>query len=165
MADRFPEIDDLDTSPSAPHTKLATASDDLMDSSSDPSSDFLAREAAILGPDAAQFSASQGPTRNPQSAPKRNAAVVEHEEEDEGDLLGGADDDEPSGGQSMAQAMHSGEGERDGLGDDGFESRYPVEDTSNQGVGPGGSITGTDMPIRTNGNYREETEEEPEIIR
>ncbi|KAG7007826.1 clathrin light chain [Physcia stellaris] len=106
--------------------------------------DFLQRERAALGDDANQFASTND-----------NAATVEDGDADD-DLLGGSYNDAGgAGGEDLTD----------------FESSFPSVDTRNEGVAPGGTITGSDIPFRSNdqsqpsyGAYAEE-EEEPEPIR
>jgi hypothetical protein len=117
MADRFPSIEDLDagkpTHLTSSRQNTLTSSgqpggldgnSDLINNSTD-NNDFLARERALLGNDADQF-----------STPQDNAGRVTVEEDDD-DLLGGGGGNYSSGG-----------GNAD-MGD--FESSFPAIDNSN----------------------------------
>ncbi|KAL1296626.1 hypothetical protein AAFC00_000114 [Neodothiora populina] len=138
MADRFPSLEDID----AGNTEVqGDANFDALESTEP--SDFLSRERAILGDDADQF-----------SGPADNSATVQDGDDD--DLLGGGDDFQSA---PAAQSM----GERD-MGD--FESSFPVIDTGNEAVAPGGTITGSALPI--NPSFQQASfadEEEPGVIR
>ncbi|KAF4631697.1 hypothetical protein G7Y89_g6433 [Cudoniella acicularis] len=68
-----------------------------------------------------------------------NAAFVEDGEED---LLGG-------GNEEVTE----------------FESSFPAIDSHNEGVAPGGTITGSSIPYQSNYYARAEEEEEPEVIK
>ncbi|KAK5170261.1 Clathrin light chain [Saxophila tyrrhenica] len=109
--------------------------------SADEPSDFLARERAALGEDAQQFAGSGD-----------NMATVADAEEDDDDLLGGG------GGGSQPIA------DMDMMGD--FETSFPSVETGNEGVAPGGTITGSTLPYRApdSSAYAQE-EEEPEVVR
>ncbi|GAB7362834.1 hypothetical protein MBLNU230_g3137t1 [Neophaeotheca triangularis] len=141
MADRFPSLDDFDAGQT--ETKGAPAAD-----SSEEPSDFLARERAALGEDAEQF-----------STPADNAATVEEDTGDD-DLLGGG-----GGGDSMPtngdNDMMMGGG--NDMGD--FESSFPAVDTGNEGVAPGGTITGSTLPYRAPSTAPQDDEGEPEVLR
>ncbi|KAF2155766.1 hypothetical protein K461DRAFT_290764 [Myriangium duriaei CBS 260.36] len=104
----------------------------------DEPSDFLARERAALGDDANQF-----------TTPGDKAATVE--DDDDNDLLGG-------GGDSYQHNAPSG-GE---LGD--FESSFPTIDTQNEGVAPGGTITGSTQPYQPQ-QHSFSSEPEPDVVR
>ncbi|KAL9633386.1 MAG: hypothetical protein Q9164_004725 [Protoblastenia rupestris] len=132
MADRFPSLEDLD----------GTVGDGSANTNGDGvDNDFLTRERAALGDDAAQFASAGDNARTMQDG--------------EDDLLGGG-------------------GEYDEAGADGeeiteFESSFPAVDTSNDRIGPGGTITGVDVPFRppqqhSHGGYGA-VEEESEPIR
>ncbi|CAL8581026.1 Clathrin light chain [Xanthoria parietina] len=82
--------------------------------------DFLARERAMLGDDANLFSTSND-----------NAATVEDGDDD---LLGGSDS--YGGGQGGGEEI------------DEFESSFPAMDTRNEQMGPGGTITGSNLPYQ-----------------
>ncbi|GAB7347357.1 hypothetical protein MBLNU459_g4293t1 [Dothideomycetes sp. NU459] len=103
--------------------------------SSEPS-DFLSRERALLGDDANQFSTAAD-----------NSATVQDGDDD---LLGGG------GGYSDGPA-------NDDMG--GFESSFPAIDTSNDAVAPGGTITGSALPINPGFQASFEDEAEPDVIR
>ena len=98
----------------------------------DTDDDFLARERAALGDDAAQFS-QPGETTNTNSGSggARNMASVEDGGDD---LLGGdVQQQEQQGGDEFMQ----------------FEDSYPNVETGNENVGPGGTVTGADnLPYR-----------------
>ncbi|KAI4206274.1 MAG: hypothetical protein LQ346_001170 [Caloplaca aetnensis] len=103
--------------------------------------DFLTRERALLGDDAAQFSSTND-----------TAATVEDGDDD---LLGGGGDyhEGQAGGEEISQ----------------FESSFPAMDSQNQQLGPGGTITGSNLPYQPShqpsySGYAE-PEEEPEPIR
>ncbi|KAL8907447.1 MAG: hypothetical protein Q9207_001417 [Kuettlingeria erythrocarpa] len=103
--------------------------------------DFLTRERALLGDDAAQFSST-------------NDAAATVEDGDDDLLGGGGDYDEgQAGGEEISQ----------------FESSFPAMDSQNQQLGPGGTITGSNLPYQpphqpSYSGYAE-PEEEPEPIR
>jgi hypothetical protein len=107
---------------------------------SDAPSDFLARERAALGDDAQQFASSSD----------ANLATVADadDDDDDDDLLGGG---ASSGGNAMGD----------------FESSFPVVDTANEAVAPGGTITGSTLPYRAPdaSTYQDTHEEEPEVLR
>ncbi|KAL9104611.1 MAG: hypothetical protein Q9163_000476 [Psora crenata] len=133
MADRFPSIEEF--SPE-------TAGNGTIGSNGDGAGeDFLKRERAALGEDAAQFATAGD-----------NAATV-HDGDD--DLLGG------DGGYDG-----TGAGERDMTE---FQSSFPTVDTRNDQVGPGGTITGTDIPFvvsqQPSHGIHDDVEEESEPIR
>ncbi|KAF2673505.1 clathrin light chain [Microthyrium microscopicum] len=96
---------------------------------------FLDRERELLGDDADLFS-----TPN-------DRKVTTVEDADEHDLLGGGDSYDAGASEEMA----------------GFESSFPELDTSNQNVGPGGSITNVSG---FNSSYAPPAEpvEEPAVI-
>ncbi|KAI4250578.1 MAG: hypothetical protein L6R40_000178 [Gallowayella cf. fulva] len=103
--------------------------------------DFLTRERALLGDDADLFSTSND-----------NAATVEDGDDD---LLGGGDSygGDQGGGEEISE----------------FESSFPAMDTRNEQMGPGGTITGSNVPYRpqqqsTYSGYQE-PEEEAEPVR
>lgn len=103
----------------------------------DDPSDFLARERALLGDDADQF-----------ATPADKTATVDDDGDD--DLLGGGQFHEPSADHDMG----------------GFESSFPAIDTSNEGVAPGGTITGSTLPHQlksTQASFQDESE--PDVIR
>lgn len=99
----------------------------------------MARERAVLGEDAEQFTTADD-----------KAATVADAGDD--DLLGGG---APTNGDAAGVDM---------MGD--FESSFPAVDTSNDAVAPGGSITGSTMPYRApqTSDYQE-YEDEPEVLR
>jgi len=119
MADRFPSIEDMDAGKSLnfhQHVSMLSVADtftsggdgssNLINNSAN-TDDFLARERALLGNDADQF-----------STPQFNTAGASVEDDDD-DLLGGG------GGQYT-----SGSGGGADMGD--FESSFPSIDTSNE---------------------------------
>ena len=108
--------------------------------SADDPSDFLARERAALGDDAAQF-----------ASPRDNAATVADVEDDDDfdDLIG-------AGGQTNG---NTGGEEMDMMGD--FETSFPAVDTSNEAVAPGGTITGSTLPYRAPSTSYEEEDSAP----
>jgi len=133
MADRFPSLEDF----SAGQTEPKGNSDIEIDGADD----FLSRERAILGDDAAQF-ASAGD----------NAATGEDGDDD---LLGGGS---YSGGQDGGEEVTE------------FESSFPAIDTTNQHMASGGTITGSGEPFLPGQNQSSysgyaEAEEDPEVIK
>lgn len=46
-----------------------------------------------------------------------------------------------------------------------FEASFPAVDTANEGVAPGGTITGSQVPYRAPESSAYEQEEEPEVVR
>ncbi|KAL8829452.1 MAG: hypothetical protein Q9170_006160 [Blastenia crenularia] len=132
MADRFPSLEEFDEGPTEPKSNEATNGLD--------GDDFLTRERAILGDDAAQFGSVND-----------NTATVEDGGDD---LLGGGGYDEvQQDGEEISQ----------------FESSFPAMDTRNQQMAPGGTITGSNLPYQPShqpsySGYAE-PEEEPEPIR
>ncbi|KAH9825491.1 clathrin light chain [Teratosphaeria destructans] len=134
MADRFPSLDDFEGG------QTETQGTANLESVDEPS-DFLAREAALLGDDAQQF-----------ATPADRAATV-HEAGDDDDLLGGG-------------AATNGAND-DMMGD--FESSFPAVSTQNEAVAPGGTITGSTLPYQpaTHPAYSgpDAYEEEPEPVR
>lgn len=112
---------------------------DLTTTADEPS-DFLARERAALGDDAAQFTSTSD-----------NLATVADAEDDDDDLLGGG------GGQTNGNA--AGAEEMDMMGE--FETSFPTIDTTNDGVAPGGTITGSQLPYRAPSTYEVEEESPP----
>jgi hypothetical protein len=105
-------------------------------------SDFLARERAALGDDAAQF-----------ATPGDNVATVadvEDDDDDDDDLLGGG------GGQTNG---NTGGEEMDMMGD--FETSFPAVDTSNDAVAPGGTITDSTLPYRAPSTSYEDEDSAP----
>ncbi|CAK4031076.1 Clathrin light chain [Lecanosticta acicola] len=108
----------------------------------DEPSDFLARERAALGEDAEQFTSAQDSL----------ATVADADDND--DLLGG-------GGSAPTNGASAG---GDMMGD--FESSFPVVDTQNDAVAPGGTITGSTMPYRApEASVYQEHEDESEVVR
>ncbi|KAL8776547.1 MAG: hypothetical protein Q9213_008230, partial [Squamulea squamosa] len=103
--------------------------------------DFLTRERAILGDDANLFSTSND-----------NTATIQDGDDD---LLGGGDS--YGGGQGGGEEISD------------FESSFPAVDTRNEQMGPGGTITGSNLPYqpRQPQSYSgyQEPEEEPEPVR
>ncbi|KAI4143063.1 MAG: hypothetical protein L6R39_004714 [Caloplaca ligustica] len=103
--------------------------------------DFLTRERALLGDDANQFASAND-----------NSATVEDGDDD---LLGGGDsyDGGQAGGEEISQ----------------FESSFPAMDSQNEQMGPGGTITGSNLPYhppqQSSYSRYAEQEEEPEPIR
>ncbi|PSK42544.1 Clathrin light chain [Elsinoe australis] len=104
----------------------------------DDPSDFLARERAALGEDANQFS-----TGNDQMASV---------EDGDDDLLGGG-----GGDTSSYQPAPT----NNDIGD--FESSFPTIDTQNEAVAPGGTITGSALPINPGASLSDVPE--PEVVR
>ncbi|KAF1343995.1 clathrin light chain [Delphinella strobiligena] len=102
-------------------------------------SDFLSRERAMLGDDADQF-----------STPADHSATLQDGGDD--DLLGGDFQD--------AQPALSSNND---MGD--FESSFPAIDTSNEAVAPGGTITGSALPLNPAYQASFEEEQEPDVIR
>ncbi|KAI4186662.1 MAG: hypothetical protein L6R41_003336 [Letrouitia leprolyta] len=103
--------------------------------------DFLTRERAMLGDDADQFAAANN-----------NASTIEDGDDD---LLGGGGD--YNGGQQGGEEISE------------FESSFPAMDSRNDQIGPGGTITGSNLPYQparqqSYSGYAE-PEEEPEPIR
>lgn len=78
--------------------------------------------------------------------------MADAEEEDDDDLLGGG-----AGGQTNGNTAGGGE-EMDMMGD--FETSFPTIDTSNEGVAPGGTITGSQLPYRAPSAQPYEEEED-----
>ncbi|KAL8940281.1 MAG: hypothetical protein Q9216_002893 [Gyalolechia sp. 2 TL-2023] len=103
--------------------------------------DFLTRERALLGDDADQFASTNN-----------NASTVEDGDDD---LLGGGGNYD--GGQEGAEEISE------------FESSFPAMDTRNDQMGPGGTITGSNLPYQPSHQQSysgfAEPEEEPEPIR
>lgn len=109
----------------------------------DEPSDFLARERAALGEDAEQFTTAQD-----------NTATVADADDDD-DLLGGGGGAAPTNGASAGGDM---------MGE--FESSFPAVDTQNEGVAPGGTVTGSTLPYRApEATAYQEYEDEPEVVR
>ncbi|KAE8146680.1 clathrin light chain [Aspergillus avenaceus] len=126
MADRFPSLEDF----SAGQTEVVDTN-----GASD-ADDFLARERAVLGDDAEQFTTAQD-------------HVAENVDAGD-DLLGGADDVPVGAGPEMS----------------GFESSFPAVETQNEQVAPGGMITGTGAPFPPTGySSYQQPEEEAEPVR
>ncbi|KAA6411690.1 MAG: clathrin light chain [Lasallia pustulata] len=115
MADRFPSLEDFSEGQAE-----SEGNGNLNIHGSGADDDFLTRERALLGDDAAQFASAND-----------NAATVE---DGEGDLLGGSHEGTYSSGQ------HGGEEVTE------FESSFPAIDTSNNHMAPGGTITGSGEP-------------------
>ena len=112
--------------------------------SAEEASDFLARERAALGDDAAQFG--------------NFAAVADAgEDDDDDDLLGGGGGG--GGGAGGQTNGNTGGEELDMMGD--FEASFPTIDTSNEGVAPGGTITGSQLPYRAPSALEEEADSAP----
>ncbi|KAL2059223.1 hypothetical protein ABVK25_000515 [Lepraria finkii] len=126
MADRFPSLEDFNEGQTEPTGTQVDGGGD----------DFLTRERAVLGDDAAQF-ASTGD----------NAATLEDGDDD---LLGGGS---YGGGQAGGEDVTE------------FESSFPAVDTQNQQVGPGGTITGSGTPFRPSYSTYAAPEEESEPVR
>ena len=122
------------------HPGQTTVQGAATSTSADDSSDFLARERAALGDDAAQF-----------ASPGDNAATVADVEDDDDfdDLL-------DAGGQTNG---NTGGEEMDMMGD--FETSFPAVDTSNEAVAPGGTITGSTLPYRAPSTSYEEEDSAP----
>ncbi|KAF2469266.1 clathrin light chain [Lindgomyces ingoldianus] len=104
--------------------------------------DFLSRERALLGDDANQF-----------ASPNDKLATVEDGDDD---LLGG-------GGSSFQANVGSEEMM-------GFESSFPVIDTTNDHMAPGGTITGSTLPFLPSQSQSSYTpmrsdSPEPEVLR
>ncbi|KAK5083926.1 Clathrin light chain [Lithohypha guttulata] len=120
---------------------------DVRDGNVSGGGDFLARERAALGEDADLFS-SENDTRQ---------TTVEDGDDD---LLGG----DFSGGAPQTSA-----GQGDDL--DAFESSFPAMDNTNDNIGPGGTITGSNLPYHppttsyTSGYAAPSQTEESEPIR
>ncbi|KAI9754864.1 MAG: hypothetical protein M4579_004521 [Chaenotheca gracillima] len=114
-----------------------------LDPSTSSGADFLSREKAALGDDADQF-----------ASPNDNFNASATVEDGDDDLLGGA-------GQT---------GDGDAGPPSGFESSFPSIDTGNEGVAPGGTITGSNEPFLPGRPASTlaatvEDEEEPEVIK
>ncbi|KAL8928830.1 MAG: hypothetical protein Q9208_001608 [Pyrenodesmia sp. 3 TL-2023] len=134
MADRFPSLEEFGDGQTEPRSNGAADGD--LDGN-----DFLTRERALLGDDAAQFSSAND-----------NAATVEDGDDD---LLGGGGDYD--GGQAGGEEISQ------------FQSSFPAMDSQNEQLGPGGTITGSNLPYQPShqpsySGYAE-PEEEPEPIR
>lgn len=160
MADRFPSLDEFDAGkltsvndrnaclltfyPGQTETQGAPAAD-----TNEEPSDFLARERAALGDDAQQF-----------STPADNVATVQEDAGDDDLLGGGGGDSMPTNGNN--DMMMGGSGGND-MGD--FETSFPAVDTGNEGVAPGGTITGSTMPYRAPSTGPQDDQGEPEVLR
>ncbi|KAI9879783.1 MAG: hypothetical protein M1830_007225 [Pleopsidium flavum] len=140
MADRFPSLEDF----SAGQTEArGNGVHDTGDHEVD--DDFLTRERAALGDDAAQFSSAGDNIHG--------SATVEDGEED---LLGG--DVSYNGGSAGGEEVTE------------FESSFPAIDSSNSHMAPGGTITGSGEPFlpgQPQSSYSGSAaqEEEPEVIK
>ncbi|KAK6440108.1 Clathrin light chain [Oleoguttula sp. CCFEE 5521] len=113
-------------------------------------SDFLSRERALLGDDAQQF-----------STPADNSATLQEGSDDDDD-----DDDDLLGGGGNSVPLHqNGNSNGDDMGD--FESSFPAMDTSNDAVGPSGTITGSTLPLHSQSRGFTDDDEggEPEPVR
>ncbi|OJD16855.1 hypothetical protein AJ78_02999 [Emergomyces pasteurianus Ep9510] len=139
MADRFPSLDDF----AAGQTE-ATGTNNSPGTTAAEGNDFLARERALLGDDADQFT-----TPNDQL---QTSATVEDAAED--DLLAG-------GGGNDYQPGNSEGGDVMG----GFESSFPALESQNEQVAPGGTITGTSSAFQPSYSTYKQPEEEPEAVR
>ncbi|MCJ1473112.1 hypothetical protein MMC13_001763 [Lambiella insularis] len=135
MADRFPTLEDFTDD----HTE-SRSNESLRIDASNADDDFLKREQAVLGADAAQF-ASVGD----------NLSTTVDDGQD--DLLGG---EEGYGGG------HTG---REEITE--FESSFPSIDTRNEHVAPGGFITGSGVPTQSQPAYSNYSapEDEPDVIK
>ncbi|KAL8659783.1 MAG: hypothetical protein Q9202_006958 [Teloschistes flavicans] len=136
MADRFPSLEEFGGGQTEPKDTAATKGAIGGDE------DFLARERALLGDDANQFTSSND--------------FKASAKDDDFDLLGGdlAEDGGHKGSESIGH----------------FESSFPAVDTQNNQMGPGGTITGSNLPYRPTqqssySGKQEPEEEEPEAIR
>jgi len=129
MADRFPSIEDFSEG------QTEVKGNGSLVGGFEADDDFLTRERAALGDDAAQFATPND----------HQAATVEDGDDD---LLGGGDDY----GTALAGAEEI----------TGFESSFPAIDVSNEGVAPGGTITSN--PKSSYSNYSA-PEDEPEVIK
>ncbi|MCJ1433606.1 hypothetical protein MMC27_002969 [Xylographa pallens] len=134
MADRFPSLEDFSEGQTEAQGNAGLDIEGL-----DGNDDFLTRERAILGDDAARFAGPSDP----------RSIMVENDEED---LLGGSD---TYGGM---------EGGIDGTTQ--FESSFPSIDTRNEQVAPGGFITGSGIPTQSQPSYSNYNapQDEPEVI-
>ncbi|OAX84012.1 hypothetical protein ACJ72_01628 [Emergomyces africanus] len=139
MADRFPSLDDF----SAGQTE-ATGNNGSPGATAAEGNDFLARERALLGDDADQFT-------TPHDQLQTSATVEDAAEED---LLGG-------GGGNDYQPGNSEGGDITG----GFESSFPALESQNEQVAPGGTITGTSSAFQPSYSTYKQPEEEPEAVR
>ncbi|MCJ1261928.1 hypothetical protein MMC22_001797 [Lobaria immixta] len=139
MADRFPSLEDFS---SGQTEGVKNGTTDNLGSNAD--DDFLTRERALLGDDAAQF-----------TSPNDNVASAKVEDSGEVDLLG--DEGDYNGGHTGGQDFTQ------------FESAFPTIDTRNEGVAPGGTITGSDSITQPNRSqydaYGKVEEQEPEPMR
>ncbi|MCJ1276418.1 hypothetical protein MMC21_004223 [Puttea exsequens] len=136
MADRFPSLEDFSEGQTKPRGNGAAFTDEAGEDD-----DFLARERAALGDDAAQF-----------AGPGDKAATATDGDDD---LLGGSGDD-------------FGATQKEGEEITEFESSFPAMNTQNQAVGPGGTITGSNLPYQpSQPSYSSYTapEEESEPVR
>ncbi|MCJ1374199.1 hypothetical protein MMC20_005431 [Loxospora ochrophaea] len=108
----------------------------------DSGDDFLSRERAALGDDANQFA-------GPGDSSNLSANFMDGDD----DLLGGGNS--YSGGQAGGEEVTE------------FESSFPAIDTRNEGVAPGGTITGSTAPFQSQPSYSSYSapEEEPEVIK
>jgi len=101
--------------------------------------DFLARERAALGDDANLF-----------ASPNDRITASGTVEDVDDDLLG----------EDFQQGNDAGDVVR------GFESSFPVVESQNEQVAPGGTITGTDSLLQSSyTSYYKEPEEETEAVR
>ncbi|WPH03163.1 Clathrin light chain [Acrodontium crateriforme] len=137
MADRFPSLDEFDAGKTEAQGGSGT-------NALEEPSDFLARERAALGDDAEQFTTSAD-----------NTATVADIDGDDNDLLGG--------GYSTAAPTNSAAMMDGDMGD--FESSFPAVDTANDGVAPGGTITGSTLPYHAPSANAYEDEAETEVVR
>lgn len=109
--------------------------------------DFLARERAALGDDADMFA----------SANDSKQTTVEDGDGDD-DLLGG----------DFGNTQHAAPVDSNDF--DTFESSFPAVDTSNDNIGPGGTITGSTLPYQAGTTYNSgygvgEQQEDSEAMR
>ncbi|MCJ1289771.1 hypothetical protein MMC34_001304 [Xylographa carneopallida] len=134
MADRFPSLEDFSEGQTEARGNAGLDIESL-----DGDDDFLTRERAILGDDAAQFAGLSEPHSN----------IVENGDED---LLGGSE---------IYGGMESGID-----GSTAFESSFPSIDTRNEQVAPGGFITGSGIPTQSQPSYSNYSalQDEPEVI-
>ncbi|MCJ1481710.1 hypothetical protein MMC06_001869 [Schaereria dolodes] len=134
MADRFPSLEEFSEGQTEAQGNSNLDIDGL-----DANNDFLSRERAALGDDAAQFAGSG------------DASV----------MMDGGEDDLLGGGGSYS-AGHAGDEEVTE-----FASSYPAIDMRNDHMASGGTITGSTAPFQSQpsyGNYVEQ-EEEPEVMK
>ncbi|KZF21723.1 clathrin light chain [Xylona heveae TC161] len=154
MADRFPSIEEFSAGQTEPKLDSATSADNFdLDPASTAGADFLDREKAALGDDADRFAT---PNDNSFAA----ASTTGLEGDADNDLLGGG----VGGGDE--QQLDIGSFPDAGVAQ--FESSFPVIDTGNEQVAPGGTITGPTEPyLPGHGSYGAavEDEEEPEVIK